>query len=849
MAICSMRRPQGSGLTLWLSLLILALATPWKAAGQTCVEWTPLVADAAPAPLKKCGMWDPDGEGPRSQLLVVAGSPSFIGGIAASGIAVRNENGQWEGLGGGIVANDVDAIESGADGSLFVAGDIQSAGGQPVNRVARWDGSQWHALGLAMNGRVRALQRMPNGDIIAAGDFTWAGTVAANRVARWDGTRWWSLGSGINGSVRALCVTDEGVLLAGGQFTTAGGTPVQGIAQWNGAEWLASGAVVQPGGRVNALLKASDGSIYAGGSIARGPSNQWDHQLARYVNGVWTVVPEVVIGDVLALAELPGGRLVIGGDLSWIDGVRIYELAIRSNGQWQALPPITNNIRAMCIDADGRLAIAGDFQSCGKRNLLRLMPWGWDDYITGINNQVSAILAVSSDEVYIGGPFFSFERLCVGNLVHWDGTRWNPLGDGISGRTAPSVTKILKMPDGDLVVLGRFDYAGREVVNSVARWNGSDWHAFGNQVLNFDHPGTIRSGVFLPNGDLVVCGVFTFNDRDWMRVARWNGSEWIDLRPPVEIGEVSNVAVLPSGDLVAQGRFGTSPNYTWLQRWDGQNWTAVNWPISGSTPRIITTLNDGDLVLGGGPLEIVRWDGVTWEIIPPPPSVVGNIYSIDELPNGEWLVATNNGVWRLSVHGWRPVEESQPRRSDILSVIPGTESFLVVDNGSVSYGGGLFLRGLYLGRITGDAIRIEQQPVPPLQGCTAIGIDLTVIASGTGPISYRWKRSGFFIDPETNPSAATSTLRVTSLNTGSNIFSCEITGPCGAVTTPDYIVGGRTSGAVCCRADWDRSGGVDGDDIAAFFEDWQMGEADIDQSGGTDGDDIAFFFTRWQAGC
>ncbi len=52
-----------------------------------------------------------------------------------------------------------------------------------------------------------------------------------------------------------------------------------------------------------------------------------------------------------------------------------------------------------------------------------------------------------------------------------------------------------------------------------------------------------------------------------------------------------------------------------------------------------------------------------------------------------------------------------------------------------------------------------------------------------------------------------------------------------------------------CPADWDGSGGVDGDDIGAFFNDWQMGDADIDQSGGTDGDDIVEFFVRWQGGC
>ncbi len=54
---------------------------------------------------------------------------------------------------------------------------------------------------------------------------------------------------------------------------------------------------------------------------------------------------------------------------------------------------------------------------------------------------------------------------------------------------------------------------------------------------------------------------------------------------------------------------------------------------------------------------------------------------------------------------------------------------------------------------------------------------------------------------------------------------------------------------VACPADWDQSGGVDGDDIAVFFADWQAGNADIDASGGTDGDDISYFFARWQAGC
>ncbi len=50
------------------------------------------------------------------------------------------------------------------------------------------------------------------------------------------------------------------------------------------------------------------------------------------------------------------------------------------------------------------------------------------------------------------------------------------------------------------------------------------------------------------------------------------------------------------------------------------------------------------------------------------------------------------------------------------------------------------------------------------------------------------------------------------------------------------------------RADYDNSGGVDGDDIGAFLSDWVLGApcADVDGSGGLDGDDVVSFFDCWE---
>ncbi|MFZ4574767.1 MAG: hypothetical protein ACOYN0_10250 [Phycisphaerales bacterium] len=55
-----------------------------------------------------------------------------------------------------------------------------------------------------------------------------------------------------------------------------------------------------------------------------------------------------------------------------------------------------------------------------------------------------------------------------------------------------------------------------------------------------------------------------------------------------------------------------------------------------------------------------------------------------------------------------------------------------------------------------------------------------------------------------------------------------------------------------CAADYDRSGGVDGDDVIAFFADWDAGRncADVDASSGVDGDDVIVFFGIWDiSGC
>jgi hypothetical protein len=53
-----------------------------------------------------------------------------------------------------------------------------------------------------------------------------------------------------------------------------------------------------------------------------------------------------------------------------------------------------------------------------------------------------------------------------------------------------------------------------------------------------------------------------------------------------------------------------------------------------------------------------------------------------------------------------------------------------------------------------------------------------------------------------------------------------------------------------CPADFNQDGGVDGNDVDAFFASWESGDsaADVNHDGGVDGSDVDVFFSLWEAG-
>ena len=238
------------------------------------------------------------------------------------------------------------SFDPGSGPELYAGGLFQSAGGAPVNHIARWDGGSWLPLagpgGVGVDNEVYALAVYDDGggpDLYAGGMFLTAGGVTVNRVARWDGSSWSALtgpsGTGTSGTVTALAVWDDGggpALYVGGSFVAAGGTTVNSVARWDGVAWsaLVGPAATGVGSGVKALTvhDLGDGPrLFVGGSFSYAGGLEVEG-LAQWDGWSWSPVAGTsgvgVDGEVLALSGFHDGTgptLYVGGDFTVAGGL------------------------------------------------------------------------------------------------------------------------------------------------------------------------------------------------------------------------------------------------------------------------------------------------------------------------------------------------------------------------------------------------------------------------------------------------------------------------------------------------------------------------------------------------
>jgi hypothetical protein len=337
-------------------------------------------------------------------------------------------------------------FDDGTGPALYAGGGFTNAGGVTANRIARWNGTAWSALGSGMNGTVYALTVFDDGTgpaLYAGGTFTTAGGVSANRIAKWDGTAWSALGSGMNGTVRALTVFDDGTgpaLYSGGNFTTAGGVAASRIAKWDGTAWSPLGSGVDS--EVSALTVFDDGT---------------------------------------------GPALYAGGWFTTAGGVAANRIAKWDGNSWSSLGSgLNNGVPALTVfdDGNGPALYAGGFFTTagGVPGTSRIARWNgtaWSALGSGMSGRVYALTVFddgTGPALYAGGTFTTAGGVSANRIAKWDGTAWSALGSGVGG-SFPQVDALTVFDDGTgpaLYAGGQFTTAGGVTSSFIAKWGCVD---------------------------------------------------------------------------------------------------------------------------------------------------------------------------------------------------------------------------------------------------------------------------------------------------------------------------------------------------------------------------------------
>lgn len=457
-----------------------------------------------------------------STYLVVGGSFTAVGSPPTTATHVAGWDGSsWNVLGSlGAGGTEVTSLGVSYTGALV-------AGGTFSGHVATYVASSWSTLGGGLDDKVLAFSAY-GGELIVGGAFLNANSPSKplQRLGRWDGSNWKQFGKGLTntyivgsstviGAVRSMAVA-SGILYAGGYFDDAAGSPAHKVAAWDGSDWTALGSGIAAGGAYAAGVHAV--AVYSGNIVVAGifenAGGSAASRIASWNGSTWSTLgtaPNDGLNGTAYALVVQGSDLYVGGSFTANGGsgaTTLRGIAKWSGSTWsEPNNGITGTVYALATDGT-TLYAGGSFSAAGgtsAANVAKYIGAAWSAMGTGTDGPVRA-LAIYQSQVYAGGDFthVNGSGTAALHLGRWDGSGWNDLDGGVSGGSGQTVNALTTY-HGRLVVGGAFTTAGTGggsvTANNVARWRtsgtcgscASTWDSFGTGSSNGVGDGVVYS--------------------------------------------------------------------------------------------------------------------------------------------------------------------------------------------------------------------------------------------------------------------------------------------------------------------------------------------------------------------
>lgn len=198
------------------------------------------------------------------------------------------------------------------------------------------------------------------------------------------------------------------------------------------------------------------------------------------------------------------------------------------------------------------------------------------------------------------------------NIASWNGSAWEPLGQGLNHEA-----QALKEFNGELYCGGYFDSAGSISARYIAKWNGIVWQPVDSGF------NSVVTSLYVFNNQLIAGGWFTSSGNTILPYTAMlsTSGEW----EPMSSGMSGVVYCFCTynGDLYAGGKFiyASGIQANGIARWDGNKWNPVGAGVAGGDAAIYTLeVYNGRLYAGGNFIKmdnqfcynIAVYNGVSW---------------------------------------------------------------------------------------------------------------------------------------------------------------------------------------------------------------------------------------------
>lgn len=752
---------------------------------------------------------------------VPRGSDAMAAAPASLGLMVVPQCTDWfDGL--GIPGNGINGtvyamtvFDDGNGPALYVGGNFTQAGSTAAAGIARWTGSGWSAVGAGL-GTVTALAVYDDGTgehLYAGGQFGTVGGVVLNRVAKWTGSAWAALGSGTDNGVWSMTVYDDGSgpeLYIGGDFTLAGGSPTDRIASWNGARWRTwSGG---PNSRTEVALAydaANEVAVLFGGLGGGTQGDTWTRGAGGWRQAATGGAAGNRYGAMMTYDSLRE-RVVLYGvhSGSGYTGSTAYW----NGSTWTAVPaphpePWRYFSQIAYDEARDRVVLFGGHSSCCS-NVFLNDTWefdgtAWTQVMTAHAPSTRRLHGMAYDAsrqrvVLFGGQNLSAGA--VGDTWEYDGKDWTMVASG-----GPPARQAHAMTYDSLrhrvVISGG---AGAMNLRDTWSWNGVAWtmldagtpaipdrvmtpmvydvagdrivQRVGSQTWVFDGAtwmpvleGGPNNTVYALAGyasgkDEFLYAAGTFNSAGGLpasRVARWNGTQWGPVAGGVN--NTANALAVFGGALYVGGGFSFANNISAnnMARWDGVAWSRVGSAAANGTNGTVNGLGVVDIGAGpalyavgafdsagsAGSRGVARWSGAVWSGV----SNGLNAGAVGRVAIG----ATDGGAPVMFVGGTITAAGGHPSRN-------------IAEWG---------------GHCEPPSIVVEPSDQEAVFGRS---VDFHVVATGTAPLTYQWRRDGAPILPDPPRVVGVNTpdlsLQVWSYG-DEGVYDVVVTNPNGSATS------------------------------------------------------------------